>query len=88
MRVEVVLANSIGSQRVTLELAEGATAGQAQRLSGLGDPSAGVGVFGRQVGTDYRLRDGDRLEIYRPLERDPHLERVERLARSRAARKR
>lgn len=30
-----------------------------------------LGVFGTQVDDDYRLAEGDRLEIYRPLENDP-----------------
>ena len=30
-----------------------------------------LGVFGTAVGDDHRLEDGDRLEIYRPLENDP-----------------
>ncbi len=30
-----------------------------------------LGVFGVAVADDYRLKDGDRLEIYRPLENDP-----------------
>ncbi|MDE0489933.1 MAG: RnfH family protein [Gammaproteobacteria bacterium] len=30
-----------------------------------------IGVFGTPVADEYRLEDGDRLEIYRPLENDP-----------------
>ena len=30
-----------------------------------------LGVFGAAVADDYRLEDGDRLEIYRSLENDP-----------------
>ncbi len=30
-----------------------------------------LGVFGTQVEDDYPLAEGDRLEIYRPLENDP-----------------
>ena len=30
-----------------------------------------LGVFGMQVAEDYLLNEGDRLEIYRPLENDP-----------------
>lgn len=30
-----------------------------------------LGVFGSTVADEYRLEDGDRLEIYRPLENDP-----------------
>ena len=37
---------------------------------GLVDPAA-VGVFGRKAPMDHVLRDGDRVEIYRPLIADP-----------------
>lgn len=30
-----------------------------------------VGVFGEIVALDYRLKEGDRVEIYRPLSMDP-----------------
>lgn len=30
-----------------------------------------IGVFGEQVADDYQLADGDRVEIYRPLQQDP-----------------
>lgn len=40
-----------------------------------------LGVFGTEVGGEHRLEDGDRLEIYRPLENDPMEAR--RLASSR-----
>ena len=34
-----------------------------------GDPS--IGIWGRVVAADTLLRDGDRVELYRPLKRDP-----------------
>lgn len=30
-----------------------------------------AGVWGRPVGPDHVVRDGDRVELYRPLEMDP-----------------
>ncbi|MBS0487974.1 MAG: RnfH family protein [Proteobacteria bacterium] len=33
--------------------------------------AAGYGIFGRIVTLDAPLRDGDRVEIYRPLQIDP-----------------
>ena len=30
-----------------------------------------VGIFSRKVPLDYLLREGDRIEIYRPLKADP-----------------
>jgi len=38
-----------------------------------------IGVYGQLVGDDYELKDGDRLEIYRPLLQDP-MERRRRKA--------
>lgn len=36
------------------------------------DPlSAPLGVFNELVDDDYALNDGDRVEIYRPLQQDP-----------------
>ena len=39
---------------------------------------AAVGIWGREAGRDRVLRDGDRIEIYRPLKVDPKLARRER----------
>ena len=39
-----------------------------------------VGIFGHEVMRDYRLQDGDRLEVLRPLMEDPR-ERRRRLAK-------
>jgi putative ubiquitin-RnfH superfamily antitoxin RatB of RatAB toxin-antitoxin module len=40
-----------------------------------------VGVYGRVVPLDQALRDGDRVEIYRPLKADPKEARRIRAAR-------
>jgi len=42
-----------------------------------------VGIFGRLTRPDQELKDGDRIEIYRPLLQEP---KAARRARSRAAR--
>jgi len=42
-----------------------------------------VGIFGRRVELDAPLRDGDRVEIYRPLVADPREARRRRVKRSR-----
>lgn len=67
---------------------QGATVAQAIERSGLplARPGfdwrrAGVGVWGRKSGPDAVLREGDRVEIYRPLQVDPKLARRERFAR-------
>jgi uncharacterized protein len=40
-----------------------------------------LGIYGRLVEADFRLSDGDRLEIYRNLTADAKLARRERAAR-------
>lgn len=71
---------------VELELDEGATLLDAVRASRLApdfDPGSwAVGVFGERRDAGSRLRDGDRVEVYRPLPLDP------REMRRRAARRR
>lgn len=48
-----------------------ARANMAERLPGLVVDEARLGVFGRLRPPDSLLRDGDRVEIYRPLAADP-----------------
>lgn len=71
---------------VELEAGEGATLLDAVRASGLApefDPASwGVGVFGERREPGSLLRDGDRVEIYRPLPLDPR-EMRRRAARGR-----
>lgn len=79
MTVEVVYAPAGGTPfRRWVALPVGATVAEAVRASGLGEAFAGfepdpahLGVFSRKVGPEYVLKDGDRLEIYRPLTLDP-----------------
>ncbi len=73
MRVEVVLAWPRRFEAVTLELAEGATVAEALAGCGLAGVAAVVGyaVHGVGVATTQALRDGDRLELLRPLQVDP-----------------
>ena len=76
--VEVVLAMPERQELVALEIAEGATLADAIAASGLPeifegfevDPSM-VGIFSEKASLDQVLRDGDRVEIYRPLIADP-----------------
>jgi uncharacterized protein len=50
--------------------------------------TAPVGVFGELRSRDERCADGDRIEIYRPLRRDPRERRRERVQRERGGRRR
>jgi putative ubiquitin-RnfH superfamily antitoxin RatB of RatAB toxin-antitoxin module len=56
-----------------------AAAGTAE-FCGLDLANAAVGIFGRLARNDQELKDGDRIEIYRPLKVEP---KAARRARSR-----
>jgi hypothetical protein len=83
VRVEVVHALAGRQVVVPLQLVEGATAAQAVAMSGL--PAAGqrIGIGGKRVGPARVLRDGDRVEILRPLALDPREARRQRARRRR-----
>ena len=75
-------------RQCVLVLPAGATVLQAVEASGIrGDEPtlpAGApdfGIWGRKVGPDQVLRDGDRVEVYRPLRVDPKVARRERFVR-------
>ncbi|HET9693365.1 MAG TPA: RnfH family protein [Steroidobacteraceae bacterium] len=94
-KVEVVCA--LPDQQCVVELglpAEGLTAAQAVERSGLlqqfPDLSAHgpvLGIFGAVCEPSRPLRDGDRVEIYRPLKHDPRELRRERAAAARERRR-
>jgi len=88
----VEVAYALPDQQVLLELEveEGTTVRQAIERSGILRRYPGiqlargcVGIFGRRVELDAPLRDGDRVEIYRPLVADPREARRRRVKRSR-----
>lgn len=72
-------------QECPLELPQGACVQDALRASGLLDSldpalleTLTLGVWGRKVSAAQPLREGDRIEIYRPLRVDPKLARRQR----------
>ena len=76
-----------------LEVPAGTTAHQAVKLSAISEAFDGtiaedspLGIFGKAVTRDHVLREGDRVEIYRPLIADPKEVRKERAAKARLAR--
>lgn len=71
LRVEVVCAWPDRHQAVTLELEHGATAGDAARASGIRAEHSGLAIYGEPVGDSALLREGDRVELLRPLAIDP-----------------
>lgn len=88
LRVEVVFAGVAHAYATTVQLEQGATVADAVRASGIADAIGGsgidysrVGVFGRVVSPATPLRDGDRVEIYRPLKVDPKEARRRRARR-------
>lgn len=90
IRVEVVYALPDRQRLLALAVPRDCTARQAVELSGLRqefpeiDPDANpLGIFGRRCAPDQALRDGDRVEIYRPLKADPKEVRRELAARGR-----
>ena len=78
IRVEVCYAKPEVQAMVALSLPAGSTAREAVERSGLlarfpeiDLDRDGLGLAGKGVAGDYRLQDGDRLEILRPLTADP-----------------
>ena len=77
LRIEVVRALPQRQDLVVLELAAGATVRTALAAAGLTAVHA-VGIYGRRATLDTRLADGDRVEIYRPLQAEPRAARRRR----------
>ena len=85
VRVEVIRAWPRRFESVVLELAEGATLQDALVASGFPlDETTGVAVFGERETPDYRMHDGDRVELLRPLQADPKDARRRRASKPRA----
>ena len=92
LQIEVAYAEPQRAIVKTLQLAPHSQVADALRLAALDPDFSGVdlekcaiGIFGRVVGTDHPLKDGDRIEIYRPLTADP---KTARRARAKQARRR
>ena len=85
MRVQVVLAWPHRHLEREVGLEEGATVADAVRAAGLGNQAevAGHAVFGIAVDPCTPLRDGDRVELLRPLQLDPKEARRRRAQRQR-----
>ncbi|HEX9625492.1 MAG TPA: RnfH family protein [Acidiferrobacterales bacterium] len=85
VQVEVVYAAADEQVVLTVELAAPATVEQAIRASGMlarfpqiDLARQPVGIHGRRAALHDPLRDGDRVEIYRPLIADPKAARRRR----------
>jgi putative ubiquitin-RnfH superfamily antitoxin RatB of RatAB toxin-antitoxin module len=72
LQVEVVYALAGRAQSIRVSVPQGATVREVLEKSGLlPQAQERVGIFGKVVGADTLVADGDRVEIYRPLAIDP-----------------
>ena len=85
IEIEVVYALPERQVMRELRLPRGSTVREAVECSGIADLYPDIdfsrnklGIFGKLVEPDRALRAGDRVEIYRPLPRDPKETRRER----------
>ncbi len=87
IRVEVAYARPDKQEIVPVTVPEGTTALEAVKLSGITDifpevdpDSNDMGIFGKVIKNPaaHKLRDGDRVELYRPLKIDPKQARLNR----------
>jgi uncharacterized protein len=93
LHVEVLFSPAPRQVRVVaLELPIGSTVADALRASGLLEETPEtvldalrLGVWGRVQAPGWPLREGDRVEIYRPLTVDPKEARRQRYKRQRRA---
>ncbi len=98
IHVEVAYALPDRQKLLMLQVPVGTTALQAVHLSNIGEEfpdlevdAAPMGIFGQALGVrgmptpdQYLLREGDRVEIYRPLIADPKEVRKQRAAEAAA----
>ncbi|WP_100638148.1 RnfH family protein [Marinobacter salexigens] len=87
LRVEVAYARPDKQQIVPVQVPEGSTAIDAVKLSGITGifpeidvDSIDMGIFGKVIKkpAEHQLREGDRVELYRPLQIDPKQARLNR----------
>ena len=89
IRIEVAYARPDKQSILTITVAPGTTVAEAIEQSAIRnefpeiqtEPEA-VGIFSRKVPLDHVLREGDRIEIYRPLIADPKEARRQRAKQS------
>ena len=87
IRIEVAYARPDKQEIVPVTVPEGTTALEAVKLSGITDifpevdpDSNDMGIFGKVIKDPaaHELREGDRVELYRPLKIDPKQARLNR----------
>lgn len=91
--VEVAFARPDKQEIIRLQVEQGTSAVEAVKRSGIVtvfpeiDPEKDdMGIFGKVIKhpSDHELRDGDRVEIYRPLKIDPKQARLNRAKKKKA----
>ena len=95
IHVEVAYALPDEQQLISMHVDQGTTLEQAIRLSGILELHADIelgktnkfGVFGKMAKADRVLKDGDRVEIYRPLIADPKEVRRKRASEGKVTKK-
>jgi putative ubiquitin-RnfH superfamily antitoxin RatB of RatAB toxin-antitoxin module len=90
IRIEIVYAEPQRAIVKTLSLAAGSRIADALQLAALDPDFSGVdlassplGIFGKASSAEHTLKDGDRIEIYRPLAADPKTARRARVQQAR-----
>jgi putative ubiquitin-RnfH superfamily antitoxin RatB of RatAB toxin-antitoxin module len=88
VEVEVAYAKIDAQRILAIHVAAGTPARELVRQSGLAEyfpeidaETCPIGLFGARIDDNYGVQAGDRIEIYRPLERDPREARRELAAR-------
>ncbi|ABQ13558.1 RnfH family protein [Dichelobacter nodosus] len=88
INVEIVYATAYRQKIISLAVEEGTTAQQAVLAAKIADffpeidlNQLDLGIFSQPCRADTPLRDGDRVEIYRPLRCDPKEMRRQRARR-------
>ena len=69
MRIQVAVAEPQRQQVIELDLPEGSTVADA--LAAARIEAGSVGIWSKPCAPGTALRDGDRVEVYRPLRADP-----------------
>jgi len=94
IHVEIAYAKPDEQVIIPIEVEEGTTAEQAiqqskiqQRFSEIDLVKQKIGIFSKACKLNAVLREGDRIEIYRPLIADPKAVRKKRAAEGKAMRK-
>jgi uncharacterized protein len=93
---EVIFVTSSRTQRIELALTRPISAREAVMLAvergldlsgfDINPEDAPLGVYAERVADDYVVQDGDRVEVYRPLQQDPMDLRRKRAQQSRLRR--